>query len=321
MTEKRPPPQTPEAVPVVIINWERWDDTLACLRDLRARGDAEDVWVVDNGSRQDRSREVLDLWPGARVLKTGANLGWAGGNNRALDIAAREGFKYCYLLNNDCRVIGPFLRPVVRAARADRRIAAAGSRLTGADGALLFDGRYPRPRGAARVALAQTRKTVVTPYVHGAGMLVRLAAVRRDGAFDERFFCYHEETEWCLRLRRRGWRFVVCRQSVLIHHEHGSDVDSNARYYMLRNFFLLDRLGHPIPGCTGGLRAVIHEAVIAGEAARLSGRDSAWSAIASALHDGQRGRHGPRPARRWPQERLRRDWPALIRRLLREHGR
>src|SRR5260370_38008551 len=70
-------------------------------------------------------------------------------------------------------------------------------------------------------------------------MLIRLEAMERAGYFDERFFCYCEETAWCWRALESGWSVVVCGESVVQHRREGSDQNMNARYYRTRNQFLL----------------------------------------------------------------------------------
>lgn len=279
--------------PVIVLNWERWDDTLECLRSLQESGDVTTVWLVDNGSAVDRSEEARSICPALRVLQLQQNYGFAGGMNRALRIAAAEGHTFAYLLNNDSTVDPGFLRAALEAA-ATPDVAIVGSRITGygsLSGLTVFDGEYCRPHD--RPVDHRWFGTRQVLHVNGAGMLVRLAALERHGYFDERYFCYHEEVELCWRLTKAGWSMVVAGQSVVLHKREGSDDSSNAIYYRVRNRFLLFEHLHGWKGLKRRLTALRHAAAFGRRALRLR-RGHDWWAVAAGVYDGSIGRFGKR---------------------------
>jgi GT2 family glycosyltransferase len=275
----------------MILNWNGWDDTFACLRSIRQLDEATHVWLIDNGSDEDRTEEARVVFPGLRLLRWDNNYGWGGGYNRALSLAALEGREFVYLLNNDSAVTPGFLISAVAAAQADERLAVVGSRIGYAeDGeSLVFDGSYHAP--GAKMAEADDRLTLVT-HVHGAAMLVRLGAIEEAGYFDERLFCYGEEIEWCERVARRGWRVAVAGSSLVFHRGYRSDLNANAAYYRARNQLLVmdsEHRGRPAPrtmSVYANLRA-------ANEARRLGDTERA-NAIAAGVWDGLLHRDGKR---------------------------
>src|SRR4051794_11109573 len=95
--------------PVIVLTWNGWDNTLECLRSLREDPDVATVWLVNNGSATDRSDDARAVFPGLRVLQFKENYGFAGGMNRALRMAATEGYELAYLLNNDALPLRGFL--------------------------------------------------------------------------------------------------------------------------------------------------------------------------------------------------------------------
>jgi GT2 family glycosyltransferase len=139
--------------PVIVLNWNGWEDTFARLRSLREHGGGRPVWLVDNASREDRRDEAAALYPGLRAYRWDDNYGWAGGYNRVLRIALREDFEYVYLLNNDCLVTTETLQAVVDVAHTDSAAAAVGSYIayTASPERLQFDG-VPRLEGDRFVA-------------------------------------------------------------------------------------------------------------------------------------------------------------------------
>ena len=290
MTRHAPPETAATPTPVIVLNWNGWEDTFACLRSLRDAPDVTHPWLVDNGSTVDRSDEALAIWPALRIIRLPVNYGFAGGMNRALQAAAAEGYAFAYVLNNDCTVMPGFLRGALAAARQPD-VAVVGSRIASADLAgVIFDGAY-HASGAQHLDPPFCDRRV--PAVNGAGMLVRIAALERHGYFDERYFCYHEEVELCSRLAAFGWSSVVAGDSLIVHKRGASDRDGNALYYRVRNRFLL--LDH-LHGWRRLRRTAValHAAAVRGREARHLGHSDAWRVLASAVDDGIRGRFGRR---------------------------
>jgi GT2 family glycosyltransferase len=55
---------------------------------------------------------------------------------------------------------------------------------------------------------------------------VRRAAVEAVGAFDEGYFMYVEEVDWCYRLKRAGWQVWHCPDALAVHHGGRSTVQA-----------------------------------------------------------------------------------------------
>lgn len=279
-------------VPVIILNWNGWEDTFTCLRSLRATDDVSEVWLVDSHSREDRSEEAATYYPGLRIIRLDDNYGWAGGNNRALHTAADEGYEFAYLLNNDCEVHPAFLSPAIDGARQDPGMAAVGSIVESArcPGTVQFDGVY---RADGSTPLPCWNGLRPAPYFSGAGVLMRLSAAKQCGAFDERLFCYGEETLWSWSVMRAGWRIGVCADTRVSHWGGNSDVSANALYYTIRNQFIwLEMVDASFR--RQARAGAIYRGLVGATKARCSGDRSGWLAIVTGLRDGISGRFGKR---------------------------
>lgn len=280
-------------IPVLILNWNGWDDTLRCLASLGDARDARDVWVVDNGSEEDRSAQLTDAHPGVRIVRLDRNYGWAGGYNRALRLAADEGHRQAYLLNNDTVVHPRFLSEIRAAlARVSSPWGAIGSRILHPDGSIQFDGQAYHPPGESTEP-PDSEPLQHVESVNGSGMLINLRAWEAVGPFEEAFFCYHEEYEWCLRAAHRNHPCFLAPRSRLYHDEGGSDVNASAAYYRGRNRYLLATLRPDAASTESRARISFSLCRRAAEARRAS-RDDLWAANLQALRDGLGGRFGKR---------------------------
>jgi hypothetical protein len=240
-------------VACIILNWNGWQDTIECLEALRQCDyPSLRLVVVDNGSTNDSVARIRAARPDILLLESGKNLGFAGGNNIGIRYAVARGVDYLWLLNNDTVPAPDALSALVEKALTNKRIGATGSICYYAD----------RPEtiqvwaGArANLCIGYVRNTT-EPHkdswfhsLYGASMLVSRSAIEDVGLFDEGFFLYWEETELCIRLRKRQWRLAAAPESRVLHKVNASTGGNKLildRYFTASGLRIL-RLHSPIP--------------------------------------------------------------------------
>jgi GT2 family glycosyltransferase len=246
-------------VAVIVLNWNRRDDTLRCLDSLAAVTEpAIDVFMVDNGSSDNSEEAVREAFPLVRVVQNGANFGFAEGNNAAIRLALAEGYRWIMLLNNDTTLAEDAIAELLQPLVDDETIGISS-------GAIVYmatpetvwsaGGRIDRPTGRVltdwldQPLAALPGETYSVDHVSGCAMLLRSAAIRKAGLLDPRFFMYYEETEWCARIAACGYRIVVNPRAV-IHHSIDPAAQAGSpsiAYYMTRNHLLFLRAtGAPV---------------------------------------------------------------------------
>jgi GT2 family glycosyltransferase len=230
-----------ENVPIVVLNWNGWDDSIKCITSIYAAENKALIWLVDNNSNEDRSSELQVLFPELRLVLFDKNHGWAVGNNKAIKVAADEGFEFIYLINNDCLVEKDFLSSSLLVI--DDSTASIGSHILSYDNQhVIFDGSYASPN----IKPTNSKEVKTTGRVNGAGMLVSIKNFYEVGEFDARYFCYSEETEWCERACQiGGFTIKVNLGSIVRHRNEGSNISENALYYQTRNCFIKTSVRSP----------------------------------------------------------------------------
>lgn len=205
----------------IVLNWNGWQDTLDCLHALkRCTYRNLTITVVDNGSTNDSALRIRAAHPDVLLLESDRNLGFAGGYNIGIRHALAKAADYVWLLNNDTKPAPDALWALVAKASTDRRIGAVAS--------ICYHMRDP----AVVQAWAGARVNLLIGYVrnstkprhdhwfdalYGASLLVSRPAIQEVGLLDEGFFVYWEETELCLRLRKRGWLLAAAPESRILH--------------------------------------------------------------------------------------------------------
>lgn len=220
MTGPRP------ALTVVVVAYGGADQLDRCLRPLAGH---HPIVVVDNAG--DPATAAVAGAVGARHLASGANLGFAAGVNRALDLLAGTG-GHVLLVNPDA---------VVEPAAVDRMAACldgpAGARVAavaprqhaGPGGEQRVRWPFPTPAGTWADAAGLGRLAPRWSFLAGSVLLLRDAALADVGRFDERFFLYAEEADWQWRARQRGWTVRLCEEAVAYHAGGGTSTDPAVR--------------------------------------------------------------------------------------------
>jgi N-acetylglucosaminyl-diphospho-decaprenol L-rhamnosyltransferase len=222
---------------VVIVNYHT-DEVLAeCLASLaKTAGALElEVIVVDNG-RTLATGGFRERFPAVRLVENTENVGFARAANQGIRLARG---RHVLCLNPDTVVHEGALAAMVGHLDAHPRVGAVGARLLESDGTLQYScrrfpgyvtilfGRYalltrlfPGNAGSRDyLYLDWDHRTVrEVDWLSGACLMVRREVVEGVGAFDEGYFLFVEDMDWCRRIRDAGWGIVYLPDAVVTHH-------------------------------------------------------------------------------------------------------
>ncbi len=239
------------AVSIIVLNYNGREDTLACLHSLEHLTYPNvTVILVDNHSADGSVEAVRAAFPKIKIVETGANLGFTGGNNVGVRYALQQGADYVMLLNNDTVAAPDMLDLMIEVMEADPSIGVTGPMIyyySAPDMIWSAGGAIDWSRGTtSMVGLNEPDKAQfgLSPrpvdFVTGCCLLARRETWEQAGLLDEKFFMYYEETEWCVRASRAGFRIVHVPMAMLW---HKISIESRAasprtHYYMTRNRLL-----------------------------------------------------------------------------------
>lgn len=208
-------------VSCIVLNWNGWQDTIECLNVLKeSTYPNQNVIVVDNGSTNDSVARIRAAYPDVLLIESKNNLGFAGGNNLGIRYGLEHGADFVWLLNNDTKPAPKALSALVAVALANNKIGAVASICYYADSPSSV-----QAWAGARVNLwigygrnsTKARSDDWFDSLNGTSMLISRAALEEAGLLDEGFFLYWEDTEFCLRLRKKGWRIAAAPGSNVLH--------------------------------------------------------------------------------------------------------
>ena len=234
----------------VILNTNRRDDTLEALASLQKNTYSNhQVIVLDNASTDGSVEAIRDHFPLTRILKLTDNLGYAGNNNVGIEEALNLGADWVFVLNEDTVLAKDCLSEMIEAANRDSGIGIVGPMvyhhdepdvIQSAGGSL---GPYWQSQhiGQNEPDTGQFSAIRDVEWISGCAILVKRQVIEQVGGLDARFFYYWEETEWCLRARRNGWRVIHVPNAKLWHKGVQRDYQPkpSVTYYSTRNRLLM----------------------------------------------------------------------------------
>lgn len=240
-------------IDIVIVNWNSGRFLAKCLESISAHGGSlvASTIVVDNGST-DGSQACVDHHETFQLVSTGTNLGFGKACNIGAGLGSSE---YILFLNPDATIL-----PSTLAKCEEFMCSSQGSRAGICGVKLLHENldlaktcsRFPTPmnilaRSTGLDRLIPKLGTRMVEWEHsesrrvdqvmGAFFFVRRSLFEELGGFDERFFVYYEEVDFCRRTFCAGWESWFLADAKAIHYGGGSSEQVKARrlFYSLRS--------------------------------------------------------------------------------------
>lgn len=187
-----------------------------------------DILIVDNAS-PDGSGEVLRAqFPEHRYLQTGSNLGYAGGNLRAMEWALARDYEFILIVNDDAEVAPGCVGALVEALDQSPRAGAAAPTIVHHDTNIVWfaGGELSKLKAMGShthfgQTAANTRQSEMQPrlvsFLSGCCVLFRAQTVRECGGFRAEFFAYVEDLEISLRFTKAGWSLLYVPAAMASH--------------------------------------------------------------------------------------------------------
>lgn len=234
---------------IITINYNGLKDTCELIESLPLEDKSIEVIVVDNASAQDEATIIEERYPQVKIIRSKKNLGFAGGNN--LGIKAAKG-KYLFFLNNDT-LLKPQtsdIRSLISRLETSPKIGMVCPkiRFTWGNQLIQFAGYTPltpitmrnKAIGCGEVDHGQFDTPHLTPYAHGAAMMIKREIIEKVGLMPECYFLYYEELDWSMMIHRAGYD-IWYEPACTVFHKESQTTGQNSplrTYYITRNRLL-----------------------------------------------------------------------------------
>jgi GT2 family glycosyltransferase len=228
-------------VSIVVVNWNTRDMLRDCLHSIydQTKNLDFEVIVIDNAS-VDRSKDMVKSeYSTVILIENNRNRGFAAANNQGMAIAKGQ---YILLLNPDTIVLDRAIQTTIEYADQHPDVGVVGCQVwkneydvqmtcfpfpSATTMLIQFLGlrrMFPRSRLFGWIDYGGWERNTEreVDVVSGMYMLIRKDAIRNVGLMDEDYFVYSEESDWCYRFWKAGWRCVFIPNASIIHRDGGN---------------------------------------------------------------------------------------------------
>lgn len=248
-------------ISVIIVNWNTRDLLLKCIESVynTIKTLTFEIFVVDNGSSDGSVEAAREYFSELVIIENKENLGFAKANNQALKMIQGQ---YAVLLNTDTVLTQGAIETMIAFMEHNKDIGVCGGQLLNIDSSRqnsianapslltellnksilrrLFPEKYP-----GKEHIFET--PIEVESIVGACMVVRKDAIDDTNLLDESFFFFLEETDWCLRMKEKGWK-VFHHPTANIFHLQGQsagkvNVRARIEYWISRYLFFKKHYG------------------------------------------------------------------------------
>jgi len=239
----------------IILNYNSAEESIALFENLEVQHYKYlRILVIDNNSSEEDQIQLKENIPSENLIFNKINLGYAGGNNRGIEIALNEKADFIWLLNPDIRVESNTLSILLETLLADISLAAVGSRIIHranpsiifSDGELLvMDEKCSTIHKNSHLEIKNVPTGIVydVDYIDGSCILLNCNAIKDVGILSMEYFLYFEETDWCFRARKKKWKIAINSNTSVY---NLTSVKANIfHYYFMRNRLIFSKKYHP----------------------------------------------------------------------------
>lgn len=214
------------SVVAVVLNWSSEELTSECIDSLECSQYSRlRILLIDNGSPDGSGERLHARFPTIPYLQMGRNLGYGVANNRGIEWALAHGADYVLVVNNDAVVLPGAIGRLVDAASSEEAVAIVAPFIGYHDDpetAWYAGGDFSVLRGLGVHRVKSPAEGLTKPeeitFATGCVCLISARAIREVGTFAEDFFAYVEDAEFCVRVRRAGYRILYEPRARALHH-------------------------------------------------------------------------------------------------------
>jgi N-acetylglucosaminyl-diphospho-decaprenol L-rhamnosyltransferase len=226
-------------VSIVIVSWNALGHLRCCLDSIfKSSASGYEIIVIDNASADGTPEVLRDTYPMARVHRNTKNIGHTKGTNLGFSLAQSD---YVLVLDSDVELAPDCLEILLSFLKARPDVAMVAPRTFNSDGTIQESARnFPQPlsglfgRQSALTRLFPnnpfSRKYLARSFLHsakpfeveqigGACMFFRRSLLDKVGAWDERYFGYWVDTDWCKSMASHGEKIYCVPEAKIVHHE------------------------------------------------------------------------------------------------------
>lgn len=221
---------------IVVINYNNDDNTLKCLDSIdKASNFNEKIFLIDNSKIPSLEKKLKPYRFQVEYLFQNKNIGFTKACNVGIRKSLKQKFEYTLLLNNDTELVNNNIIEACQVLKSTPQF--------GVLGLVNYYSSFPKKiwqsglkkkkyfYGFKQVFLNLSSNITECDYVPGSSMLIKNDLFKTIDLFDENYFAYYEEIDFCKRVSNMQMKVGVLNSSIILH-KVGASSTSNIKWYL-----------------------------------------------------------------------------------------
>lgn len=239
-------------VAIILVNYngEKYNEECICSI-LKSTYNNYEIIVVDNASTDNSVKLIRErFYDNIKIILSNENLGFSGANNIGINYALDNGFDYVMLLNNDTIIDENMIKIMVETS-ANKVVVSPKiyyydnkNIIWSAGGSINWSKGLPIQYGINEEDNYENNNKKSIEFATGCCVLIPINAIKKVGMMSEEYFLYYEDTDYCVRLIRGGYKIIYEPEAILFHKVSASTGGEKSKmywYYMTRNRLIFNK--------------------------------------------------------------------------------
>lgn len=243
---KYPKIKRDEKISVIIVSYNVVNLLEKCLKSLTHETKLLlDIWVVDNNSGDESVDMVKEKFEQVNLIENKENIGFACAVNKVLKLCDGD---YIFLINPDAIIKKNSIEKLVDFLRSNPEAGAVAPKILYPDNSLQLSCRifpnittqflessylfklFPKSRffGQYFMSWWSHNSLKEIDWASGSALMIKIETLYEVGFLDEEMFMYNEDTDWCYRCWKKGWKIYYLPEANIIHYDAQSAKISEA---------------------------------------------------------------------------------------------
>lgn len=231
---------------IITYNGDKWiEKNIQALIDSSTK---TKIIIIDNGS-VDATQDIVKSFKAVQFIQSEENLGFGKANNLGIQLAIEKGADYVFLLNQDAWIEKNTLSELLKVAEIDKSFGIISPLHLNGSGAGLdklfshciapsihnLDHYY-----FSDLAVKQVKEFYQVPFINAAAWLLPKNTIKKVGFFDELFYHYGEDENYCQRLNNHDLKIVFSPNSRIYHDREKREINTNISIETIKRNLLIE---------------------------------------------------------------------------------
>lgn len=214
-------------VGIIILTYNAADFITPCIKSIQKNTyPNKQILIVDNDSKDNTVKIIKKQFPEIKIIQTGKDLGYAGGNNVGIKHFQKQNCKYILLINPDTRADKTLVTQLIQTAEKNSTIGTIGPIITYTDypKKIWFAGGYfnqtfcyTRHPHMNQIITQQEVTSSSTDFITGACLMIRTTILSQTGLLPDKYFLYFEDSFFCQTVKAHGYTNYLLAQPLVQH--------------------------------------------------------------------------------------------------------